>query len=142
MVTLPSRKGSYCLVLRADEVASIGVGRLGAFSVLPGYYYYAGSAFGPGGIAARVSRHFRQDKTQRWHIDYLRPVCEVEGVFVSNESLNHEHVWSTQLRLEHGFSTPLKGFGSSDCGCDSHLTYSCLVQPSGLNLLAGIYMGR
>jgi len=43
--------------------------------LLPGYYIYIGSAFGPGGVRARMLRHLRADKPKHWHIDYLREFC-------------------------------------------------------------------
>jgi Uri superfamily endonuclease len=40
--------------------------------ILPaGRYLYCGSAKGPGGLKARLSRHMRRGKSVRWHIDRL-----------------------------------------------------------------------
>ena len=36
-----------------------------------GDYLYIGSARGAGGIAARLSRHFKAEKKAHWHIDQL-----------------------------------------------------------------------
>ena len=72
--TLPSLPGTYALVLSASACQKFAVGRLGTLTVEPGFYLYVGSAFGPGGLAARVGRHCRREKTCRWHVDYLRAV--------------------------------------------------------------------
>ena len=69
---LPSLPGAYVLVLRFSKRLEISVGRLGVLSAQAGYYVYVGSALGPGGLAARVGRHCRREKTLRWHVDCLR----------------------------------------------------------------------
>ena len=57
--------GSYVLVLHISRVA-----QLGAHGSKAGFYCYADSARGPGGLRARLSRHLRQHKKPHWHIDY------------------------------------------------------------------------
>jgi Uri superfamily endonuclease len=64
--------GTYALILRSHSKATTQVGRWGRINLETGYYIYIGSAFGPGGVRARVSRHFRKEKRKHWHIDYLR----------------------------------------------------------------------
>lgn len=49
--------GTYVLVIRLREPQEISVGRLGVFPFHHGYYVYIGSAFGPGGLKARIRRH-------------------------------------------------------------------------------------
>ena len=63
--------GTYILVLRSTEHCSVKVGRLGVLRLEPGYYAYAGSALGPGGVGARLGRHLRGPRRAHWHIDYL-----------------------------------------------------------------------
>jgi Uri superfamily endonuclease len=46
-------------------------------SLVPGRYIYAGSAYGPGGLKARVSRHMRRAKRSQWHIDQLTKTGKV-----------------------------------------------------------------
>jgi Uri superfamily endonuclease len=58
-----SSAGTYALVLAAQKQRTISVGKLGILDVRPGFYVYVGSALGPGGLAARIGRHARQDKT-------------------------------------------------------------------------------
>ena len=46
--------GSYAVILRNRKQATIDVGRRIQLAIEPGYYLYVGSAFGPGGLRARV----------------------------------------------------------------------------------------
>ena len=110
--------GTYVLILRADREAAVQVGRWGSIRVEPGYYLYVGSALGPGGVQARVERHFRRDKALRWHIDYLTSRGRVTGLAL----------WPADRDLEcriAGILTRsldgITGFGCSDCRCGTHL---------------------
>ncbi|MCJ7841927.1 GIY-YIG nuclease family protein [Lederbergia sp. NSJ-179] len=60
-----------------DEEA-VTIGKLGGFHFSKGYYIYVGSA--KRNIQARVNRHIQMEKKKRWHIDYLRPYLQIEGV--------------------------------------------------------------
>ncbi len=62
-------------------------------------------------------------KSKHWHIDYLRRFCSVSwaGYSIGSEDLEHE--WSHLLLKMAEIEIPLKGFGSSDCGCSAHLFY-------------------
>ncbi len=100
----------------------IRVGSLGVVAFEPGHYAYVGSAFGPGGIRARLGRHFRRDKKTRWHIDYLSSVSQVQGAWVSYGSQRLEHHWAGVLQGLPGAWLPVARFGSSDCHCETHLT--------------------
>ena len=51
-------------------------------SLMPGRYIYAGSANGPEGLKARVSRHTRRAKRSRWHIDQLTENGDVLGAWI------------------------------------------------------------
>lgn len=51
------------------------VGKLGTFDFPPGNYAYVGSAFGGGGVAARVARHLDPHTVKRWNVDYLKDVA-------------------------------------------------------------------
>lgn len=86
----------------------------------PGRYLYVGSAFGPGGLAARVGRHWRADKPLRWHIDYLRQVAALQAVWFSTDGTRLEHRWAEALTGRPGIE-PIVGFGCSDCACPAHL---------------------
>ncbi|MCU7843689.1 MAG: GIY-YIG nuclease family protein [Candidatus Thiodiazotropha sp. (ex Monitilora ramsayi)] len=113
----------------------IPVGKLGNFTFARGWYLYVGSAFGPGGVAARC-RHHRQVSTHpRWHIDYLRAVCDLREVWFTHDPVPREHLWAKRLASKLKLQSPVHGFGASDCGCGSHLFFSA-VKPNGKRFLA------
>ncbi|MFN8566835.1 MAG: DUF123 domain-containing protein [Kouleothrix sp.] len=67
-------KSIYLLILRLDaDLADFAIGRLGCYCFTAGYYLYVGSAFGSGGITARLAHHQHRPKPlAATHIDYLR----------------------------------------------------------------------
>lgn len=112
--------GTYALLLRSAVSAKIPIGRWGALGLEPGYYIYVGSAFGPGGVRARVLRHFSEAKKTHWHIDYLREATEAVCVWCSYERERLEHTWAQAIERMSGVAC-IKGFGCSDCDCAGHL---------------------
>jgi Uri superfamily endonuclease len=118
---MTSDGGTYALHLFADEGRTIEVGALGEWTMRPGHYVYVGSAFGPGGLRARVRRHARGDGALHWHVDYLRPVTTLEAVWYTHDPERRECTWATVLRNEDGARVPMDGFGASDCDCPAHL---------------------
>ena len=117
---LPASPGAYLLELYSPEPLSLRVGRLGHFCFAPNVYFYAGSANGPGGLRARVSRHMRRDrKATRWHVDYLTAKMQVRAALVTQEGTECEFVG--RLMEMDCCDVPVKGLGSSDCpACLSH----------------------
>lgn len=115
-----SKPGTYALVLQSLGSTIIQIGQWGHLNIKPGYYIYIGSAFGPGGVQARVSRHFRKVKSKHWHIDYLREHVNPIFAWYSYEPSNLEHKWA-QVLLKMKDTSPVKGFGCSDCKCYTHL---------------------
>lgn len=113
--------GTYALLLRAHTEQTIEVGALGELTVRPGMYVYVGSAFGPGGVRARVRRHARGDGARHWHVDYLRSGTTLEAVWYTHDPTRRECVWAAGLRDGPEALVPLDGFGASDCDCSSHL---------------------
>lgn len=111
--------GTYLLILRADSPRRIRVGQWGLLDVHRGYYLYVGSAFGPGGVDARVSRHCRETETRHWHIDYLRHVAAPIEAWCAYGA-HVEHRCAQSLAVMRGVSS-VPGFGCSDCKCASHL---------------------
>ena len=114
-------KGIYTLILRLSEQKDIRIGALGIISFQPGYYIYAGSALGSGGLS-RVSRHIRfyreRYRKAKWHIDYLMEEAVLEKTVCAE----------TKDRLECVLAAGIGGvyvekFGCSDCDCASHLFY-------------------
>ncbi|MGB0670390.1 MAG: GIY-YIG nuclease family protein [Rhodospirillales bacterium] len=117
---LPKEPGAYALLLRLKRAFSLDHPRFADFEPLAaGTYVYCGSAKGPGGLAARLSRHCRQTKKAHWHIDYLvaaAPVLAFRVVPAGDECA------LVAEALRQGATVPLPGFGSSDCRtCPAHL---------------------
>jgi len=121
-VSLPDESGTYVLRLRVPEPTSVEVGALGRVELTPGRYAYVGSAFGPGGLRARVRRHARNgpDKSLHWHVDYVRAAARLEGAVWSTDDVRHECTWAQHLRALDGARVPCPGLGASDCDCSSH----------------------
>lgn len=120
---MESGPGTYILTLRNHAIANVQIGRLGLLSLPPGYYLYVGSAFGPGGVRARILRHCRQAKRKHWHIDYVSEIMQPVGAWLSHQNEPREHDWAQALYKITNLSA-IRGFGCSDCRCYSHLFYS------------------
>ncbi|HEY9077626.1 MAG TPA: GIY-YIG nuclease family protein [Anaerolineaceae bacterium] len=120
---LPPVGGVYALWLRLVKPAKVEVGRIGIKEFLPGEYIYAGSARGKGGIAARLQHHFRHTNHPTWHLDYLRPHCQVIAAWYWTIQEASECLLAKNLAELPGAFIPVPGFGSRDCihGCRAHL---------------------
>ncbi|MEM2342070.1 MAG: GIY-YIG nuclease family protein [Candidatus Bathyarchaeia archaeon] len=94
------------------------VGRLGYLSFDNGIYAYVGSA--QNNLKMRVARHFRKKKRIFWHIDHLLSSehAKILEVFFKVAPKAEECRTAETLR-ETGEA--IRGFGSSDCRCVSHL---------------------
>ncbi len=119
MKRLSERRGVYVLVIEAHGAAVVG--RLGR-QHFDGIYLYVGSALGPGGFK-RIERHravaIGRNKTRRWHIDYLLALGSLRGVFVIETAQKIE--CAVAQGLSRLAQPVVKGFGSSDCRCFTHL---------------------
>ena len=115
--------GTYALVFTAKRKKRLIIGKLGTLSLQPGYYVYVGSAFGPGGLKARIGHHRKSSGRHHWHIDYLSAYLPPDEVWYTHDPTHREHHWSKILSHIGGASIPLPGFGSSDCRCISHLYF-------------------
>jgi len=125
---IPNFKGSYALILALKQDCEIEVGQLGCLSFKAGYYGYAGSARGAGGLAARLKRHFRREKAFRWHVDYFRARADVIGVWLTTEGSECEIAAALRDLPAAGVGAP--GFGASDCRrCDTHLVRIAAITP-------------
>lgn len=122
-VDLPQQPGSYLLVLKLAESTKIQVGRLGRIGFQRGWYAYAGSAFGPGGLAGRLRHHLRPVQTPHWHIDYLRAHADLVKVWMTVGPPRREHDWAHVLAKAPGAGKWVRGFGCSDCQCPAHLLF-------------------
>jgi Uri superfamily endonuclease len=119
------RRGAYVLYLHVKTPLKLTVGSLGVACFPAGLYAYVGSACG--GVAARVARHRRlaENKSGKphWHIDHLlvHPhTAWADAIMLGN---GIECKISKGIASEKGITTPVPGFGSSDCrtGCEAHL---------------------
>ena len=128
--------GTYALILRLHRARRMQVGKLGTFNFPAGYYAYIGSAFGPGGIRARVKHHLAVPTKPHWHIDYFRKACKPVELWINDEWAKLEHSWARLMDQLPGAERPAPRFGSSDCNCPSHL-YHFTGAPS-LSSFAGL----
>ncbi len=114
--------GTYALVLEPVGPGMAQIGKLGTIELLQGdWFIYVGSAFGPGGVAARVGRHRRPETSCHWHIDYLLREVRIEEVWYTHDRVKREEEWAAAFRADPLASNPLRRFGAGDCGCDGHL---------------------
>lgn len=113
--------GTYALILRCFSRQVVSIGKLGNLHAENGCYVYVGSAFGSGGVRARIRHHLKISVRPHWHMDYLRPVVEIKEVWYSHAPGQMEHQWAVFFNKLKYAAIPLTGFGSSDCGCESHL---------------------
>ena len=116
--------GTYALILENESSLGIRIGRRGNLQLIPGFYIYIGSAFGPGGIPARTAHHKKIQHSPRWHIDYLRKHADLTEIWFSYDTKKREHQWAKQLEQQSNIVVPMAGFGSSDCHCTTHLFFS------------------
>ncbi len=127
---LPAAPGAYLLLLRLDLPVVVAPARR-RFDLAPGWYVYAGSARGPGGIRARAGRHLRARGRPHWHIDRLVPLAGTRLVVPVPEG--EECALAGSLGALPGFRVAAPGFGSSDCRrCPGHLfRFGGPVSPAG-----------
>lgn len=116
--TIPTARGSYLLALELEAPLAVTIGKR-AVDLAPGLYVYSGSARGPGGLRARLGRHLRGDGKSRWHIDQVTALASRRAGFASIALTECDLIG--RLSQAADFSTPIAGFGSSDCTvCASH----------------------
>ena len=118
---MTSQLGTYALVLTSHKTSLVGIGSLGTLELQPGFYVYVGSAFGAGGLAARIGHHTQIAARPHWHIDYLRAACDLIEIWFTTEAARREHSWAGAVARLPGAGVPMPGFGSSDCQCAAHL---------------------
>ena len=111
-------QGVYALVIELSGDLEIRIGSMGTRNFSAGNYVYIGSA--QNGLDKRIKRHLGNKKTRYWHIDYLLTLdsAEVEEILYKQAPKKLECETAKNL-IQYG--TPVLGFGSSDCRCESHL---------------------
>jgi Uri superfamily endonuclease len=112
------RKGTYILFITFSEDKDVFVGSLGECHLERGTYCYVGSAMG--GIDQRVGRHLSSTKGIRWHIDRLTMISDYMEAYISYPDFIPECDLA-RLAKGCGAVSVIKGFGCSDCHCQTHL---------------------
>jgi Uri superfamily endonuclease len=122
---IPDQKGTYILIASVAQGQRLVIGRLGEFEIVPGFYAYVGSAFGSGGLRARLGHHLGSRAKPHWHIDYLLRVAQPVEIWYSTAARRLEHDWVDILEQAPQFRIPIPRFGASDDhrGGSSHLFY-------------------
>ena len=119
---LPDTAGSYLLIAHLPQPLRLRRGALTGRTLASGWYVYAGSARGPGGLRARLGRHLRRRKRLRWHIDRVTTAADVRLGLALPDPAADECALIAALLRGGGFAPALPGFGSSDCDvCPAHL---------------------
>jgi Uri superfamily endonuclease len=122
--------GTYALIFSALKKGPVIIGKLGTLQLKPGFYIYIGSAFGPGGLKARITHHCKKPARPHWHIDYLGSFLKLTEIWSTYDPIHREHQWAKTIASTRGATIPIIGFGSSDCRCKSHLFFYT-SRPSG-----------
>jgi Uri superfamily endonuclease len=115
--SFPAVPGAYILAISMVESTPVSLAGSRVDVLRAGRYLYCGSAYGPGGLRARLRRHFRPEKAIRWHVDQLTTRGHVMGAWAVPNGDECELV----RRLSF-LRAPIAGFGATDCRCCiSHL---------------------
>jgi len=115
-------KGTYCLCISVDADVVVRVGALGRIEFTSGRYVYVGSAMN--GLEARVRRHLKTAAGSpgkvHWHIDYLlkEPEVSIEAIYTGTPG---ERMECAVAGVVSKLGRSIRGFGCSDCRCESHL---------------------
>jgi Uri superfamily endonuclease len=116
---LPADPGAYLLLIGLRRKVAIRGHPSWPESLPRGWYLYAGSAYGPGGLRGRLARHFRPTKVRHWHVDQLTAEGEIHAMAYAGR---RECELVAALSGLPEITMPAPGFGSSDCRiCRSHL---------------------
>ena len=116
-----TQKGTYALILEVVSTRQLQVGRLGKLLFKSGFYIYVGSAFGPGGLKARLNHHLKLASKHHWHIDYLRQYANVIEIWYTIDPARREQDWVKSIGSLPTTTTIFPGFGASDSKDVSHL---------------------
>lgn len=122
---IPKLPGSYIILSKLHAEARIGSGPFAGKLLPAGIYFYSGSAFGPGGLRARVGRHLRFGTKNHWHFDHLKDLLNIFEIWYTSELENKECQFIRKIQESRESSFPIPGFGSSDCRnqCPAHLAW-------------------
>ncbi|MBU0898811.1 MAG: GIY-YIG nuclease family protein [Nanoarchaeota archaeon] len=114
-------KGIYCLVLALRKDVKIPVGiRKKEYEFPKGFYCYVGS--GMKSLESRIHRHQSKNKKKFWNIDYFLDYADIVAVKTIQTNKKIECKVSNIVKSVSE-DRHIKGFGSSDCKCPTHLHY-------------------
>jgi Uri superfamily endonuclease len=136
MDKISTNPGTYALLMLLKKETTLPIGKRGIFDFQAGHYLYLGSAQGPGGLRARLGRHFSDHKEkQHWHIDWLLPYVSILTGYLTYGQENFECSWCQACAAIPSAQIPVRRFGATDCtnGCHAHLLFFP-VQQSILSL--------
>jgi sugar fermentation stimulation protein A len=112
-------RGVYLAILEIAEPRDIEIGALGDIVFASGWYVYVGSA--KRNLLQRTARHKKRKKRLHWHIDYLTADASSVTVFPIFTRKDLECQLSNAISVLSDRN--ISKFGSSDCGCNSHLHF-------------------
>jgi len=113
--------GSYVLVLDLQKPCWIKAGILPEREFREGIYLYIGRA--KKHLKGRLARHLRTEKKLFWHIDYLLRKARIKEIWCRLDFFNECQITSEIIGANEESFSLIRGFGSSDCRCSSHLIY-------------------
>ena len=120
-IILPHVKpsGSYLLIYSNSSCRIADVGHLGGISFPEGFYIYVGS--GKKNLFKRIEYHRRNSVKKHWHVDYIKNHFKLimDIPIVTHRDI--ECILAEKI-IELG-GKGIKGFGSSDCRCNSHFFF-------------------
>ena len=129
--------GTYVLLLHLPADEQLTIGKLGTFDFPAGWYAYVGSAFGSGGLVARLKYHMKPVEKPHWHIDYFRQSARLTEIWLSPDTERREEEWVDLMLAIPGANVVFDGFGASDTNKESHLIYFD-VRPSLEDFTVGV----
>ncbi len=119
-------RGLYLLLLELKTEKKIATGALGERTYPAGWYVYVGSA--QKNLTKRVEGNLRKRKNFHWHIDYLRDRADAAKALPIRTGEGGECQLAREMGDLFGTAAPgnvhFKGFGCSDCHCETHLFHS------------------
>lgn len=124
-------KGIYLLIIKLKAKVLISAGVLPPITFRSGIYLYVGRA--KNGLRGRLRRHLRKEKRPFWHIDSLLQKAKIEDVWIKPDFFRECQIARKIKNILKNSIFPLKGFGSSDCHCPSHLLF---MSQNKLDLIA------
>ena len=122
-IRITRHPGTYALVFLCKTPFHAVIGKFGPIRIATGYWVYVGSAFGPGGLRARLAHHLKPSTRPHWHLDYIKCGLHPVEIWATDDDVKRECGWAGVFSELKGATRPIAGFGASDCSCRSHLIH-------------------